>query len=207
MQTNDTPTGSSSTGSEYQEIRDVLAQVVRNQAETVQIQEENARQLKVLGNETRELGKQTRELGKQIGGLGEKFGGFTEGMALPSMSKILKERFRATFVAPRARAWRNGQAMEVDVLAYSNSGTNEVYVVEVKSHLREDGLQQMLKILQEFRSFFPEHRDKKLYGILAAVDAPPDLQQKVLREGIYLAKIHDGVFEVQVPEDFQARAF
>jgi len=200
MQTNDTPAGSSSIGSEYQEIRDVLAQVVRRQAETTQIQEENALQLKELGN-------QTRELGKQIGGLGEKFGGFTEGMALPSMSKILKERFRATFVAPRARAWKNGQAMEVDVLAYSNSGTNEVYVVEVKSHLREDGLQQMLKILQEFRSFFPEHRDKKLYGILAAVDAPPDLQQKVLREGIYLARIHDGVFEVQVPEDFQARAF
>jgi hypothetical protein len=187
-------------GSEYQEIRELLAQVGRRQAETVLIQEETALQLK-------ELGQQTRELGKQVGGLGEKFGGFTEGMALPSMSKILKERFHATFVAPRARAWRNGQAMEVDVLAYSNSGTNEVYVVEVKSHLREDGLQQMLKILQDFRSFFPEHRDKKLFGILAAVDAPPDLQQKVLREGIYLARIHDGVFEVQVPEDFQARAF
>ena len=175
-----------STGLNFQEIRDLLA-------ETAQLQQQNAQQI--------------RELGRQIGGLGEKFGGFTEGMALPSMTKILKERFGATFVAPRARAWRNGQAMEVDVLAYSNSGTNEVYVVEVKSHLREEGLQQMLKTLREFRSFFPEHRDKVLYGILAAVDAPPDLQQKVLREGIYLASVHDGVFEMQVPEDFQPRAF
>ena len=97
--------------------------------------------------------------------------------------------------------------MEVDVLAYSNSGTNEVYVVEVKSHLREESIQQMLKTLREFRSFFPEHRDKKLFGILAAVDAPPELQKKVLREGIYLANIHDGVFEIQVPDDFQPRTF
>ncbi|MFL6196531.1 MAG: DUF3782 domain-containing protein, partial [Thermoanaerobaculia bacterium] len=157
------------------------------------LQEQNAQQL--------------RELGKQIGGLGEKFGGFTEGMALPSMTKILQDRFHATFVAPRVRSWKHGRVMEVDVLAYSNSGTNEVYVVEVKSHLREEGLQQMLKILQEFRTFFPEHQDKKLYGILAGVDAPRDLQQKVLREGVYLANIHDGVFEMQVPDDFQPRAF
>jgi hypothetical protein len=195
MQTNDT-----SSGSDYQQIKDLLDQVARRNAETARLQEETA-QLQ------EDNARQIRELGKQIGGLGEKFGGFTEGLALPSMSKILKERFRVTFVAPRARAYRNGQAMEVDVLAYSNSGTNEVYVVEVKSHLREEGIQQMLKILQEFRSFFPEHRDKKLFGILAAVDAPPDLQQKVLREGIYLASIHDGVFEVQVPDDFQARSF
>jgi hypothetical protein len=161
--------------------------------ETAKIQEQTAQQL--------------RELGKQIGGLGEKFGGFTEGMALPSMSKILKDRFHATFVAPRVRSWKQGRVMEVDVLAYSNSGTNEVYVVEVKSHLREDGLQQMLHRLKEFRTFFPEHNDKKLYGILAAVDAPPELRQRVLREGIYLANIHDGVFEVQVPDDFQPRAF
>lgn len=195
MQTND-----ASADSQYQEIRDLLTQVARRNGETAKLQEDNARQLK-------ELEKQTRELGKQIGGLGEKFGGFTEGLALPSMSKLLRERFRMTFVAPRARAFRNGQAMEVDVLAYSNSGTNEVYVVEVKSHLREESIQQMLKTLREFRSFFPEHRDKKLFGILAAVDAPPGLQKKVLKEGIYLANIHDGVFELQVPDDFQPRTF
>lgn len=160
---------------------------------TGQLQEENAQMI--------------RELSKQIGGLGEKFGGFTEGLALPSMTKILKERFHATVVSPRTRAWKDGEEMEVDVLAYSNSGTDEVYVVEVKSHLRQDGIQQMLKTLRSFRSFFPQHKDKKLYGILASVDAPQELQKKVLAEGIYLARIHDGVFEVQVPEDFQPKEF
>ena len=171
---------------DYEEIRQILKR-------TGQLQEENAQMI--------------RELSKQIGGLGEKFGGFTEGLALPSMTKILKERFHATVVSPRTRAWRNGEEMEVDVLAYSNSGTDEVYVVEVKSHLRQEGIRQILRTLHRFRDFFPQHKDKKLYGILAAVDAPSELQKKVLQEGLYLARIHDGVFEVQVPEDFQPREF
>jgi hypothetical protein len=78
---------------------------------------------------------------------------------------------------------------------------------EVKSHLREDGLEQMKKILREFRDFFPEHKNKKIYGILTAVDGPLDVQEKVLREGIYLARIHDEEFELDVPEDFKPRAY
>jgi RecB family endonuclease NucS len=80
-------------------------------------------------------------------------------------------------------------------------------VVEVKSHLREDGLDQLRRILREFREFFPEHAGKKVYGILAAVDIPDDVAEKTLREGIYLARIHDDQFELQVPEGFQPRAY
>lgn len=51
------------------------------------------------------------------------------------------------------------------------------------------------------------HRDKKLYGILAAVDIPRDVRAKVLRSGIYLARIHDEEFELEVPEGFEPRAY
>ena len=146
------------------------------------------------------------EVGKQIGGLGEKFGSFSEGLALPSMSRILRDDFGMQVIAPRVSARNNGHSLEIDVLAYSNT-SDDVYVVEVKSHLREDALDQMRRILRDFRSFFPVHRDKKIYGILAAVDAPDAIREKVLREGIYLARVHDGHFEVQVPESFQPRAF
>jgi RecB family endonuclease NucS len=121
------------------------------------------------------------------------------------MSKILSE-FGMQVISPRVRARSNGHSLEMDVLAYSNS-SDDAFVVEVKSHLREDALDQMRRILREFRDFFPIHRDKKVYGILAAVDAPEDVREKVLQEGIYLARIHDGQFELQVPDSFQPRAF
>ncbi|MCA2590483.1 DUF3782 domain-containing protein, partial [Microcystis aeruginosa CS-558/01A06] len=55
-------------------------------AELTAAQKETDRQLK-------ETDKQLKELGKQIGGLGAKFGSFTEGLALPSMETILRQRF------------------------------------------------------------------------------------------------------------------
>ena len=155
----------------------------------------------------KETERYLRELGRQIGGLGEKFGSFTEGLALPSMTKILRQRFHMDVVAPGIQGRRNGRTMEVDVLAFSNSGRNEAFVVEVKSHLREEAFDQMRKILREIRDFFPLLADKKVYGILAAVHVPSEVEEKVLGEGIYLARIHDGQFDLQVPDDFQPRAF
>jgi RecB family endonuclease NucS len=84
---------------------------------------------------------------------------------------------------------------------------NTAYIVEVKSHAREDYIIQLKSILQRFRTFFPEHQEKQLYGILAAVDMSPELRQKTLQEGFYVARIHDQVFELDTPENFQPQSY
>jgi hypothetical protein len=193
------------------ELKEFVASLAVQQAETSrQIRESQAKTDRQIAKTDRQIAKtdrQIEELGKQLGGLGQKFGGFTEGMAFPSMQKILRERFGMDVVSVRNIARKNGRSLEIDVLAYANREVNEVYVVEVKSHLREDGLQQMLRILREFHEFYPGHEDKRVYGILAAVDVPEDLRERVLSQGIYLANIHDDTFEIRVPETFQPRSF
>jgi hypothetical protein len=151
--------------------------------------------------------RQIKELGKQIGGLGEKFGSFTEGMAFPSMSKILTERFGMEAVTTRYRVRKNGQNLELDVFAYSNGTTQKAMIVEVKSHLREEHIDRMLTLLSTAKQFLPEHTDKAFYGILAVVDSPAQLKTRAIEQGIYYAEIHDDTFELKVPDSFQARAF
>jgi hypothetical protein len=179
--------------------------------EVSQQQRENAEQQKATDRQLKELGKQTdrqlKELGKQIGGLGLKFGSFTEGLALPSMEKILRQRFGMEVVSPSVRVSKDGKHVEIDVLAYTNGELNTAYIVEVKSHAREESIPQLKSILQRFRAFFPEHKDKQLYGILAAVDMSPDLREKTLQEGFYVARIHDQVFELDIPENFQPQSY
>jgi hypothetical protein len=160
-----------------------------------------------LSTAQKETDRQLKELGKQIGGLGAKFGSFTEGLALPSMEKILRQRFGMEVVSPSVRVSKEGRHVEIDVLAYSNGDLNTAYIVEVKSHAREESIAQLKSILQRFRSFFHEHRDKRLYGILAAVDMSPELRQKTLQEGFYVARIHDEVFELDTPESFQPLSY
>jgi hypothetical protein len=162
--------------------------------------QETVRQIK-------ETDRQLRELGKQIGGLGAKFGSFTEGLALPSMEKILRDRFGMEVISPSVRVSKAGQHMELDVLAYANGSINKAYIVEVKSHAREAAITQLKNQLHRFRDFFPEHRDKQVYGILAAVDMSESLRDQAMQEGLYVARIHDEVFKLDTPENFQPRAF
>ncbi|REJ57503.1 MAG: DUF3782 domain-containing protein [Microcystis aeruginosa DA14] len=185
----------------------LLAELATAQAELTAAQKETDRQQKETERRQQETDRQLRELGKQIGGLGAKFGSFTEGLALPSMETILRQRFGMEVVSPSVRVSRDGKHLEIDVLAYTNGELNTAYIVEVKSHAREESITQLKSILQRFRSFFPEHKDKKLYGILAAVHVSPELREKILQEGFYVARIHDQVFELDIPDNFQPRPY
>ena len=51
----------------------------------------------------RKTDRQLKELGRQIGGLGAKFGSFTEGLALPSMETILRQRLGMEVISPSVR--------------------------------------------------------------------------------------------------------
>jgi hypothetical protein len=196
---------------QLKEVSQAQKETDRQLKETDRQLKETDRQLKEtdrqLKEQLKETDRQLKELGKQIGGLGAKFGSFTEGLALPSMETILRQRFGMEIISPSVRASKGGQHLELDVFAYANGYLNTAYIVEVKSHVREDSITQLKSILQRFRTFFPEHQDKKLYGILAAVDMSPELRQKTLQEGLYVAQIHDEVFELDIPENFQPLSY
>ena len=220
-----------------QDLREMIAQLIASQTETERLfreskeendrlfreskeeterlfresKEENDRLLRESNEENdqrhREMDRYLKELGKQLGGLGDKFGSFTEGMALPSMTRLLEEQFGLDNIAPRYKVKKKGKTLEIDVFGFSNTDRNVAVAVEIKSHLREEGLQQMLRILHDIPEMMPQHRDKKLYGLIAVVDAPDDLRQRVLDQGIYLADLSDETFTLQVPEDFEPRSF
>jgi hypothetical protein len=160
-----------------------------------------------LDERFKETDRQLKELSRQIGLLGNKFGGFTEGMAFPSMQRILTEHFKMEHVNPRVLVRKNGESYELDVLAYADREINEVYVVEVKSRLREEHLDEMLRDLEKFPRFYPEHKNKALYGIIAAVDVTEQMKKKVIKAGLYLALIRDDTFCLDVPKGFKAKRF
>ena len=202
-----------------QELKDLVASLAINHQtmaeelalthkEIDRVFKETDKAIKETSKAIKETDKAIKELSKQIGGMAHKFGSFTEGLALPSMTKILSEKFGMTTINPSVRVRdKNGNEQEIDVLAYTNGQINTAIIVEVKSHLREEGIEQLLKQCRSFRVLFPELADKKLYGILAAVDANQHLQQKVLAHGLYFAKNHDEQFSLCVPEDFKPFCF
>jgi hypothetical protein len=148
-----------------------------------------------------------RELGKQIGGLNNKFGTFTEGLALPSVQNLLFERFGVEDFMPRRRRRFQGETIELDALGIVNGARNEAYIVEIKSHLRSDGVEQLLAIIAKFRAAFPEYNDKKVFGIVVAADASADALQASQKAGFYVITFNDDIMRFHDENSFVPTAY
>ena len=149
-----------------------------------------------------------RRVTQQLGGLGNKFGSFTEGLAFESMEKILRTRFHAENFARRAKPARGAFAQEYDLIGVRNGVHNEVYCVEIKSELNEEGLGKSLKKFRAFFDVLPQYRGMKLYGIISAVDVRGALADRVMHEGLYLATSSDENFKlVKPPRSFKPKVF
>ncbi len=185
----------------WDDVKKLVFSLAEQSRETDRRMQETDQILQKLGRET---DRQLRELGKQIGGLGDKFGYFTEGLALPSMERILIRRFAMENISPRLRVRRLGQEREYDVLAWSNDRQLAV-MVEVKSRVKKDAIEQLLGQLADFPDWFPDKVQMERIGILAGVDWDLEVREEAQQAGLYTADIHDEIFEIRVPEGFMPR--
>ncbi len=144
---------------------------------------------------------------RELGGISRRLGGRAEAMLRPSLSRAMREQFKAPSITSPQRAEINGESIEIDMVAHAGSESDEVYLVEMKSRLTEWAFEQLAEHLRKFPRFFPQHRGKKLFGVLAALEIPPHLAARAHKEGIYLATIKDDLFEIVPPDGFVPHAF
>ena len=191
------------------QLRELKESQAENDRQLTAKFKETAEQIKENSLQLRELKESQARTNKQIGGLHKKFGLYVEALAFPSMQRVLSNTFGTdSFDSRCKRRNKEGVIMEVDAIASSNSGANQVFMIEIKSLLTQDGLTQTLKNLKRFKQFFPEHKDRELFGVLVYTDIKPaGLKQQVLKRGIYLAHVSDDLFQLEIPDTFQARSF
>lgn len=201
-----------------QELRDLVSSLAEQttrfremQIEAEAIMVEERRKTEEERRKTEEERRKTelalRELGKQIGGLANKFGSFTEGLALPSVQHLLFERFGVEDFMPRRRKRFAGETLELDALGIVNGNRNEAYIVEIKSHLRTEAIEQLKSILAKFRTAFPEYKTMKLYGLIAATDASDDALREAQEAGFYVLTFEEDLMRFHDEHGFTARAY
>jgi len=196
----------------WDDLRAMLRALAQQSAETdMRMRETDMRmkdtdeRMKDTDERMKQTGRRLDQLGQQIAGLGDKFGYFTEGMALPSMERLLTERFGMENISPRHRVRRLGREQEYDVLAWANGDVNSVVLVEVKSRVRPEAIEQLLEQIETLPLMLPELAGKARLGILAGVDWQPEVEQAAQAAGLYTARIHDEMFELTTPSGFEPR--
>jgi len=125
------------------------------------------------------LDKKIAELGAQIGGLGNRLGEFVEGVVRPGLVRLFRERGIDVRETHRElESERHGKKAQVDLLVVDD---DEVVVVEVKSKLSHQDVEEHLERLALFKELFPRYADARVFGAMAAMVIPE--KQAAFAEG------------------------
>ena len=132
----------------------------------------------------KETDKQIKRLSKEIGALGGRWGRFVENMVAPACETIFASRgIPVHQVSQRVKKKLDNKTLEIDVLV---TNENHVLVVEIKSSLSVEDVKEFVEDLREFREFFPEYKDKQLYGAVAGIELEGGVDKYAYRQGLFV---------------------
>jgi hypothetical protein len=162
---------------------------------------------KEMRQSSKEVDKQIKNLGKEIGKIHRERGSYTEIILMPSIEDLVLNTFKHEFFDTNYSRRRGDDEIQIDAIGFTNSERNEVLIIEVKTQLRKEDINQIKKHLKRFDYFYPEHKDKKKYGLIASLSANKKLVEELYQNGIYFAKIKNDILKLEIPDDFQPIAY
>ncbi len=146
---------------------------------------ETERILKEGAKETREQMKETdRRLRKLDYLFTGHWGKLMEALTAGGLKTALQERdIQVTGVCSNAERIYKDERREFDVIATNGE---ELVVVEVKTTLKLEQVQYFLESIRDFKNYFPEYRDKKVYGAMAYLKSNEGASQYAEKKGLFI---------------------
>lgn len=165
------------------------------------------RRLNARFKETDEQFKQTDRQIKELSALfTDQWGKMVEALVEPSALQLFQERgIDVRYTYRRVEAQLNGRQMELDLLLENG---NEVVVIEVKSNLRVEDVNDFIGTLERFPEFFPRYRDYKIYGGVAGLMFSEESDKYAYRKGMFvLSATGDGIAQIKNDDLFRPKNF
>jgi len=144
--------------------------------ETERLIKENAEQLK----------QTERLLRKQIGDLTRRLGEFVEEMVKPAAVRLFRERgidVHRTIRHLEATDEQLKLGIEIDVFVTNQEAC---VLIEVKSNLSIDDINEHLERMEKFKLLFPEYAQKKTYGAVAGMVISENAAKYAYKKGFFV---------------------
>ena len=130
------------------------------------------------------LDKLSRDTDKKIGDLTGKWGQFVEGMVAPAVIRLFAERgIVVTDIARQFERQRGDDGIEIDIFAKNGE---YVVLIEVKSTLGVDDVNEHLERMAKFARLFPEYHDLKAVGAVAGMIIPKNVARYAYQQGFFV---------------------
>ena len=192
-----------------EEIWEILRQVAKRQRENEEHWKGARQWNEELRERQRETARQMRETDRRLQKAEDLFttqwGKLMESLVKGDLLKLLAGRgIDVQRLARDTLARRGGESYEVDILAVNGE---EIVVVEVKTTLRSEDVGRFRSKLGRFKEWWPEYRDRKVYGAMAYLQTWDDVARDAERRGFFVIRATGDSASIVNAEDFRPRVF
>ena len=196
-------------GVEANEIWDILKENSLQIGRLQSAQLETDRILKELSAEIKETQKITareiKAVNTSIGRLSNRLGEFVEEAVRPSAVHLFRERgIDIHEVQQSITAKRDGEQLEIDLLVVNNEN---VVVIECKSNLSVDDVNDHLERLEKVKRLLPRYNNCKVLGGVAGMVIPDNVATYAIKKGLYVIGQNGDHLELRNEQSFTAKAW
>ncbi|MFN9258851.1 DUF3782 domain-containing protein [Microcystis sp.] len=152
-----------------------------------------------------ELKRTVEQTNRAVNSLTTRWGRFVEELVQPAVLRLFQEKgIDIKEIYPRARVKRQGIAMEIDILAVDDT---DVVLVECKSRLSKDDVDEFLEKLTRFKIAFPHYKNYQAYGAVAGIEIDEGIDRYAYNKGLFVIKPSGDTVEIINDENFRPRTW
>ncbi|APB32451.1 hypothetical protein GlitD10_0150 [Gloeomargarita lithophora Alchichica-D10] len=142
---------------------------------------------------------------KAVDALTTRWGRFVESLVEPAVVQLFQDRgIDVKEIYPRARTKRPGLAMEIDILAVNET---EVVLVECKSRLSQDDVDEFMAKLTRFKQSFPHYQTYLVYGAVAGIEINEGVDRYASKKGLFVIQPTGDTVAIINSAEFQPRTW
>ena len=149
--------------------------------------------------------EQMKRTDAKIEKLIDNWGRFVEYFLAPGIPMAFQERGIAIVgTAERQRRRVAGETMEIDIMGVD---TNCVVLVEVKTTLRPEYVQAFIDKLPRFKHFFPEYKERIIYGAVAGINVVQAADVFAAKHGLWVIAQRGDTVVIQNDVEFTPKVW
>jgi hypothetical protein len=151
------------------------------------------------------LSRSVAETTRAVNGLTSRWGRFVEELVEPAVVRMFQERgIDVKEKHPRVSVKRENVAMEIDILVVD---TTDVVLVECKSRLSRDDVNDFIENLEKFKIAFPAYKNYQAYGAVAGIEINEGVDRYAYQKGLFVIRPSGDTVEIVNDQKFKPKTW
>jgi len=148
---------------------------------------------------------QMQEMRKELGGIGNTQGKVTEDFFYSALENLMEvNNLKFDYIDRNTKRKRKNTVAEYDIILYNKY---KVMIIEVKYVFRKRNLKQLKENISKFKTLYPEYKDYKKYGAIAAMTFEDDVINEAKDYGFLILTQNNKEIKILNEKNFEAKEY